>query len=768
MSVSNMLYIVLAVFICLISNTALFAQTSARLRSEQIIIGGYKLKNPESTSMDELSEQMKQAKELGFDYLYMDIWGVPQGRILPKILEFADSINIDIALHLNSSLSLLRKPNIQGPGGRWLNVPAADGIVPFEGFGGVYGVGEEKWAQRWSDGTISFGGGWRGHPFPVPDFWSPCAIGEMRKSIKYIVANLETYSSAKYLSFDDEYRHNDELLYGGGLAIYSPWSKMVFSKLSNNVSVPQIERKPSGYISDGKDYFTPIRYTVDYKWYDFDNRSIDFHVKDKSILLKALGSKLKGFTTTGGFGGRSSIVMCRDYSAERNRPLLSGDFQYQLADSISQGSSARGTLLGWWGHNNRQFGKMYDNWILASSRQALLRGPDHIGFASIISLMSKKEQWRNNLSKAIGEIKRYGPFFKKISIETSRVGILFSNTTISYQQASISPIEDTTEKLYHTRTTEDVSGKKQNWRCEEHDDSVSRIAYPALCYAGVVPRVITERDVLDGVLDELDVLVLINHQYSETRLMREYEIFAQKGKLVIADTSSSVFPSKTLIINYDTTQWNKMIVTGKRMWWGQPERRLESYRLGQLYIVEFADHLQKVLRNKFPSDLQKDTVNPIVFFQARSAGCRYLIALNADTVDPHTASFRTPHTGPVYDLVENEFHKRSEESFTDRITLSPGGWKVWMLSPRAVSTIKALVLVRENPSVIRLQVWDDEGFPARGVIPFMVEVGDDKFYSVVEHGAGEIRIFKDLDPNQKVKVNLLGEAGIADWQLFEE
>ena len=289
-----------------------------------------------------------------------------------------------------------------------------------------------------------------------------------------------------------------------------------------------------------------------------------------------------------------------------------------------------------------------------------------------------------------------------------------------------------------------------------------------MCYAGFMPRVITEQDVLDGVLNEIDVLVLINHQYSEKRLVREYEKFAEKGKLVIADSSSSIFPQGTLIIDYDTTRWNKMITAGKRNWWGSPEQRMASYKLGQSYINEFANQLYKVLRKKFPSDLQKDAVSPIVFFPADAGGCKYLIALNADIADDHTVSFKFPHTGPVYDLLENRFYQKSEGSFADKITLPPGGWKIWMFSPGKISSVKALVLVRENPAVVRLQVWDDEGFPARGVIPCIVEVGNDKIYSAVENGAGEIRIFHDLDPHQKVKVDLPGNTVIADWQLFDK
>ena len=121
-------------------------------------------------------------------------------------------------------------------------------------------------------------------------------------------------------------------------------------------------------------------------------------------------------------------------------------------------------------------------------------------------------------------------------------------------------------------------------------------------------------------------------------------------------------------------------------------------------------------------------------------------------------SFR--HNGPIYNLTlggkEIVVDKDSTGKCWMKLSFPPGGWGIWLLVQRPVSKVGALLVNSNSPAVIRCQIWDDEGFPMRGVIPFSVRIGNKVYWGAAEHGVGNLWIWKDIGKDNKLVVDVLG------------
>ena len=722
--------------------------------SDSVVIGAYKLSNPENTPLEKMKAEIQEMKQIGFDFAMFDVWGLPNAPHLQPLLDYADRQKFSLVPHLSAIAALLRELDSQGKP-TWKRTPkgakppVARDTPPY-----IYGIGEESWAQRWKDGSIVYEGAWKDHPYPFPDMWAPVARNMFRDVVRQAANVLANHPGVKMISYDDEYRYWFDFIGNRGIPIHSPWSQKVVSALSvTNSSLPK-EPLPSGYVANGQDPFTGIRYTIGHKFFHFTDPSIDFHATDLSKVLHGHTRGVSDFFSTGAFGAGTDIVMCRAYSTERYDPILADAFAYDYAHSVSGGQAKMFDLIGWW--QKQKDWHCYSSRIRKAARLVLMRGPDGITFAPTTVLLSVPEM-REQLVAAIKDIRKFGPLFRRIELQRPKIGMLWSDTTLSHQQLENS-----------NWLSLQPGDKNRNWRWEEHKLS-AHIAYSALWQAGYLPRVITEEDILDGVLNDLDVLVLINHQFSETRLVREYESFIKRGKLVLADKSSSVVPSNAIVLDSDCSRWCRAMEAGKRNWWdNNKDAYLKTYNESYKLIQKMAIVFRKALEgNEFCEMLaEKDSANPVVVATAKGAGAKYLIALNSDMLKKHNVEISFQHEGPMYNLVQpgkkTAIEKDSDGKNRMKLSMSPEDWGIWLLAERPIAKVGALLVNAKCPAVVRCQLWDDEGFPMRGVVPFCVRVSDQVHWGVAEHGVGTLWIWRDIGEEDNVIVDVLGRTVYAE------
>lgn len=711
---------------------------------DRVLIGAYKLAYPDSTPLADLKQEVDDLQGLGFDFAYFDVWGVPGADALQPLLDYADERRFSLVPHINACLAPLRELDAAGKA-QWKKTP--EGATPPEGAKPyIYGIGEESWAQRWRDGSIVYEGAWRGRPFPYPDMWAPAARNSFRQAVRDTAELLASHPSVGLISYDDEYRYWFDFMGDRGIPVFSPWSQRMMSLAPGETQVPEDYLAP-GHVAGKGDDFVGVRYTTGYQFYDFTDPSLDFHVSDLSRTLNGHARGVGDFFTTGAYGADSTWVLARAYATERNDPPLADVFSVELAERMARDDAALAVLLGWW---QSELNTPYYNRRLAlATRLAMMQGPRAIVIAPTHALRSVAE-FRQTLKEVIGEIESMGPLLQRLELKTPRVGLLWSDTTLSYQQLGESNWQDSP-----------AGSADRNWRWEEHKLS-AHIAYSALCRAGFRPRVITERDVLNGVLDELDALVLANHQYSETRLVREYDGFAERGGLVVVDRSTAVKPKRAKQIESNAAQWCRAMEAGKRDWWSRdPAAHLSTYRTAQELIAEMADDFRAVLPSRLRVDVEKDSTSALMAWKARAAGADYLCLINSDLESAVNNKLLVDHRGPVYDLTSGgravaieQLREKAERAWT--VSLDPAAWSIWLLADRPLETIKAVLVTGEAPAAIRCQLWDDEGFPMRGIVPVVVRWKDRVFHGVAEHGVAMIWIPEEIGPGEQLRVEALG------------
>jgi|GEM_PF-4238747 len=711
------------------------------LNKDRVLIGAYKLSYPDSTPLEKLQQEIDDLQSLGFDYAYFDVWGVPKTQALQPLLSYADQKRFLLAAHLNVCMSPLRIVDDQGKP-QWKKTPPGAPLPP-GAKPHIYGIGEETWAQRWRDGSVVYEGAWRGHPFPYPDMWSPAARQFFRQTTRDAAQLLASHPSVKLFSYDDEYRYWFDFVGDRGIPVFSPWSKQIIGLAPGSPDVPAGEPPAPGYVSGSNDAFAGVRYTTGYQFFDFTDPSLDFHVSDLSRVLNQESAGVHDFFTTGAYGGDTGWTMARAYATERNDPPLSDAFSLAFARRKAGGNGDTAVMIGWWlDHLNTPF---YNRRLQLATRLTLMDGPRSIVFAPTNTLRSIPE-YRASLQQAVAEIEQIGPLFRRIQLQQPRVAMLWSDTTLSYQQLGESNWKD-----------KPAGDPARNWRWEEHK-LAAHITYAALCQAGYRPRVITERDVLDGALREIDVLVLSNHQYSETRLVREYEAFVARKGLVIADKSSAVKITNARKLQADASQWCREMEKGNRDWWSRElAAHLKTYRTAQGLIDAMAKELRPILTTKLPADVSSETVGRVVTTKAQGAGAEYLVIVNSDLENAGSTRLKLEHTGVIYDLTSGGAQvDRSSLQASEGLKLDPADWRVLMLADRPLQTVKAVLVTGQSPAIIRCQLWDDEGYPMRGVVPIQVRVGDQIHHGVAEHGVGTLWLPHAVESGADLKVQALG------------
>ena len=138
-----------------------------------------------------------------------------------------------------------------------------------------------------------------------------------------------------------------------------------------------------------------------------------------------------------------------------------------------------------------------------------------------------------------------------------------------------------------------------------------------------------------------------------------------------------------------------------------------------------------------------------------------MVAINADLNLKQTATITFNHTGPIYDLVHNgkklSFTRKSNGVCSVNLALEPKEWAVWLLADRELKKAGALMICNKNPAVIRCQLWDDEGFPMKGVIPFAIRTPRHTYWSAAKHGIGDVWVWDKIRENDKVVLEVLGQ-----------
>lgn len=718
---------------------------------ETIKIGAYKLPNPETATIDTMKKKIDEMRKIGISYAWLDVWGVPGNPQLQKVLNYADQVGFQIVLHLNIQISPLREISPQGEA-RWKN-PLPDSEKPYVGFSGLYGMGEKQWAQRWKDDSIAYEGTWRGHPYPMADMWAPAARGIFRRTLRNVLEKLATHPSVKYISYDDEYRYwYDFFKHAEGQAYFSPWSSKVVSALSNLTDIKKKTPDSTGYIATGNDSITALRYTIEPTFVPFSymNESTRFHINDLSRVFhdnKRYG--IEDFTTTGGMGTNSAITLARCYATERAKPVLESIFGYDYAKSTSRKQQKMFSLIGWWSGKKSDF---YSNQIKVLSRFILLRGPESIAYASI-QQMFKNPDSKRALVESFKDIKKYGPMFKQLEIQNSKVGLLWSDGTGLYQQQTNG--ERDKNKFKDTRS----------WRWLEHYVAVACLGYPALCQAGYIPQIITEKDVLDESLSGLDVLVMLNHQCSESRLMRKYAKFIKRGGIIITDESSNIKVPGSVFINFDASIQRKAYENGERNWWDNDKVVIASYKKTAERINKLANDLKSKIAGKTKVPFSKESSNGVIITALSGCGAKYMVAINSNMFSSETATIHFSHNGPIYRLEvpgeKVEYGKEQSMRSDVNISLPPNQMTMWLLTERPLAKVYALVVCNDDPAVIRCQLWDDEGFPMRGVIPFKVKTGENIYYGATKHGIGYVWLPEGIDKKAIVTVSALGKTIVA-------
>jgi hypothetical protein len=532
------------------------------------------------------------------------------------------------------------------------------------------------------------------------------------------------------------------------MPIYSPWSRQTIKDLSGYAGERLEWHHPPGYVADGKDPFVAVRHTVGYRQ-GFYNNALSFHHADLSNVMHRHAPGVNDFTTPGAFGGETAVQMVEMYDATWNSSVLHDAFDVDHVWSTAGPKARPHALIGWYDNQPADLEYLARR-INVSARLAMLRGCESLAFAPGGPMLAKP-QWREQILKSAAEAKRFGTLLRRLERTPSRVGLLWSETTVSHQTAMDWP-----------KVRELAAQKKYFESPWEHLHAVGETAYGALCGAGFPPRVITERDVAEGVLDELDVLVLVNHQYSETRLMRRYEAFAKRGGLILADKSTKALPPGAKVFDIDGNAWNDAIVAGKRHGSGDDTAKyLTTYGLNLSITQAMGKALHEAIDDAVKgATFRKPASGAIVPWEARAAGAKYLLAINSDVKDAREEAIVIVHTGPIYDLISgqtigSDIDKLGEQH--TRMKLGPGDWAIWMLAERPVAKLGAQVAVASEPAAVRCMAWDDEGFPMTGVVPFRVQTRAGAAYGIAEHGAGAVWLNGRLLPDDPAQVECLGQ-----------
>ena len=706
--------------------------------TDGIPVGGFTSKLSDDPKV--MQERIVALQDVGLSYAY--VVAHRSSKSLTVSLEVADRLGFALVPHMDTYVALLSNPT-----SRDSKLP-----LPRPGYKGTINVGETDWAQRYASGELVYCTWGDGYPYADP--LAPVARRAMRSVVCEMADTMKGHPAGRLISYDDEYYMWYDYT-GKGMPIYSPWAYQTMRALAG-YSGRQLDyhRKP-GYVADGKDPFVAVRHTLGYQ-YGSDSISLGFHAQDLSQVLHARAPGIRDFTTPGAVRGETDVAMIELYDSLYNTAVLTDAFHCDRARARTTADHPLYVLIGWWADQPPELQYMARR-ISTAARLAMLRGAQSVCLAPVKQMLANAP-WKAQVIRAGEDARLYGPLLRKLKLQPSRVGLLWSDVTLSHQQSMDWPkVREAAKQGKHFETP---------W---EHLHAVGELSYAALCCAGLPPRVITERGVLDGVLSELDVLVMVNHQYSETRLMRRYDQFVQRGGVILADPTSSVIPKGAKIVDYDANAWTRHIEAGDRIHNGKDAAKYTAtHRLMRGLIMGAAPKLRQALA-PYVRDrtFQMETSGPIVPYEARAAGCRYLLAINTDVLDKAEQTLRFRHDGVVYDLTAGGKTVKLGEAIDGfrqaKLALGPGEWAIWMLADRPIERLGALVATRSGPFAVRCTAWDDEGFPLGGAVPFCVKTPTGKQWGAMEHGMGAAWIWSGLKLDEEVSVECLGATVKAEW-----
>lgn len=317
---------------------------------------------------------------------------------------------------------------------------------------------------------------------------------------------------------------------------------------------------------------------------------------------------------------------------------------------------------------------------------------------------------------ALGEmLGKHGPALKRVRPVRYPVAVLRSRTTEGYQRI-IDParIEEAKER---------GSWLEQPW---EHGQATG-MGFAALLRAGVPAEFITERDVLQGQLENYGALVLLNHEYSPRNVVDRINGYAQEEGLVLADGSSVIRPDEAVELPFDASQFTRMINLGLRAARKQGERLDIVHRRTTGLEREWALLSRPLLDDKLPDSLRplRSSSLDVIPRMGRSGTTDYLYVLNAEVEEQRSAEIEARTDGRfAYEVLAGDTSPRTvvDGKLRLRVDLAPGEWKVYAITRRPMSGLHLEVKKDDGTVRAEVAVTGPDGSPIEGAFPIRLTV----------------------------------------------
>ncbi len=252
-------------------------------------------------------------------------------------------------------------------------------------------------------------------------------------------------------------------------------------------------------------------------------------------------------------------------------------------------------------------------------------------------------------------------------------------------------------------------------------------AYEVLWYAHLQPKVIFDEHIVQGVLDTVKILVLINCPILTKTVADKINIFQRSGGLIISDENVCFGVSPDILMK-------------------SCQRPLKDAFLGKTQIQEKAILLRQQLDKYYVRNIDSDNDDVLVRLR-RYQSSDYVFAINdnrtfGDYVGHHKLVMEkgissnamvtvNKEHGYVYDLKNNKeiVSVQNHNTFTFHVELGPGDGSVFMITEQKIDSIDLEVTgdaFLGGQIQINIRILNRDSEPLKAIIPCYLEIIDPK------------------------------------------